>query len=47
MPSDVMEEVITDTPQMAMQKLENDLLKDNIFVPINPDDDHAQHLVAL
>jgi hypothetical protein len=22
-------------------------LKDNIFVPINPDDDHAQHLVAL
>lgn len=47
MPNDVMEEVIGDTPQMTIQKLENDLLKENIFVPVNPDDDHEQHLVAL
>jgi len=47
MPSDVMEEVITDTPQMTTQKLENDLLKQDIFVPITPNDDHEQHLIAL
>ena len=47
MPQETIEEILIDTPQMTMQKLENEALKQNIFVPIGVDDDHLQHIIAL
>lgn len=46
-PKETIEEVIIDTPQMTIQRLENDILKDNQFLPINANDDHEQHLIAM
>lgn len=47
MPQETIEEILIDTPQMTQQKLENEALKLNIFVPIWVNDDHEQHLIAL
>jgi hypothetical protein len=39
--------VILETPQMTQQRLENESLKEDIFVPISPTDDHEQHLIVM
>lgn len=36
-----------DTPQMALQAMENELLKLNLYVPINPEDNDEEHLVEM
>lgn len=41
------DEFILDTPQMMKQWFENEALKENIFVPISPDDNDEEHLVAM
>lgn len=46
-PMETIEEILIDTPQMTVQRLENEALKEWIFVPISPTDDHEQHLVAM
>lgn len=46
-PDYIVNSTIFDTPQMMTQKLENESLKENIFVPITPNDDHEQHLIAM
>jgi len=43
----VIDETLIDTPQMAMQNIENELLKLNIPVPIKPDDNDEEHLVTM
>jgi len=46
-PAENIDEFLLDTPQMALQSMENELLKLNIFVPINPEDNDEEHLVEL
>lgn len=46
-PAENVEEFLIDTPQMALQAMENELLKLNEFVPINPDDNDEEHLVEM
>jgi len=46
-PQNTISETLIDTPQMQMQKMENEWLKEDIFVPISPDDDDEQHLIAM
>lgn len=46
-PAENVEEFLMDSPQMAMQGMENELLKLDIFVPINPTDDDESHLVEM
>lgn len=46
-PAENVEEFLMDSPQMAMQGMENELLKLDIFVPINPTDDDESHLVVM
>jgi len=46
-PQEVIDETLIDTPQMAMQNIENELLKLNIPVNINPDDNDEEHLVTM
>jgi len=47
MPAETIEEVLIDTPAMMKQKLENEALKDNVYVPIDADDNDEEHLVAM
>jgi len=46
-PAENVEEFLLDTPQMALQAMENELLKLNEYVPINPDDNDEEHLVEM
>lgn len=46
-PAENVEEFLLDTPQMALQAMENELLKINEYVPINPDDNDEEHLVEM
>ena len=46
-PMETMDEILLDTPQMMLQKMENEALKEDVFVPIEETDDHIQHLVAI
>ena len=46
-PAETIEEVIMDTPQMALQCMENELLKLDIYVPVNPEDNDEEHLVEM
>ena len=46
-PAENIDEFLLDTPQMALQSMENELLKLNTFVPINPEDNDEEHLVEL
>lgn len=46
-PAENVEEFLIDTPQMALQAVENELLKMDIYVPINPDDVDEDHLVEM
>lgn len=46
-PAENVEEFLIDTPQMALQSMENELLKLNIPVPINPEDNDEEHLVEM
>jgi hypothetical protein len=32
---------------MALQSMENELLMQDIFIPINPDDNDEEHLVEM
>ena len=47
MPAETIEEVLIDTPAMMKQKLENEVLKENVYVPIDADDNDEEHLVAM
>ena len=47
MPAETIEEVLIDTPAMMKQKLENEALKENVYVPIDADDNDEEHLVAM
>ena len=46
-PQENIDEFLMDTPQMLLQSLENEALKQNVFVPIDVNDDHEQHLIAM
>lgn len=46
-PPENVEEFLIDTPQMAKQSMENELLKLNLFVKVSPDDDDEQHLIEM
>ena len=45
--SDVIENIISKTPQEMEQEMENELLKKNIFVEIKETDDHLTHLLTM
>jgi len=47
MPAETIEEVLIDTPAMMKQKLENEALKENVYVPIDAEDNDEEHLVAM
>ena len=46
-PVENVEEFLPKTPQMIMQSLENELLKQNTYVPINENDAHEEHLIEM
>jgi len=46
-PVENVEEFLIDTPQMAKQSVENELLKLNIFVKVDANDDDEQHLIEM
>ena len=47
MPDENIEEILMDTPNMAQQNLENEALRENVFVPISEKDYDVEHLVAM
>lgn len=47
MPAEAIEEVLIDTPSMMKQRLENEALKENVYVDIDADDNDEEHLVAM
>lgn len=46
-PIENIDEFLMDSPQMLLQSMENNLLRDGIYVPITETDDHQQHLIAM
>lgn len=46
-PTENVEEFLIDTPQMAKQSMENELLKINLFVKVSAEDDDEQHLIEM
>lgn len=47
MPAETIEEILISTPSMMKQEMENEALKENVYVPIDADDNDEEHLVAM